>query len=49
MNLIFSEKIPFKIQRDIFYERGGMKTVIKIIFLFVDSVARVLAHGNMKQ
>ena len=29
--------------------RGGMKKVNKNIFLFVDPVAGVLAHGNIEQ
>ena len=49
MNFILAVKRPFKIQSGIFYERGGMKTVSKNIFLFFDPVARVLAHRNIEQ
>ena len=38
-------KIPFKIQRGIFYEWRDEK-VNKNIFLFVVPVARVLVNGN---
>ena len=49
MNFILAVKIPFKVHRGIFYERGGTKKVCKNIFLFFDPVARVLAHGNIEQ
>ena len=44
-NFILAVKIPFKIQRGIFYE-GRDEKVNKNIFLFVVPVARVLANGN---
>ena len=45
MNFILAVKIPFKIQRGIFYEGRDEKSYTNIL-LFVNPVARVLANRN---